>query len=373
MARAVLIGTVETKRAALDHLAAALAAQGLEVEVIDLSLAAGRVLDGAQKLAAMAARGSAVAADLAARSDAFDVALGIGGGTGSEIVLAALRGLPARFPKLLVTTLAFDPRPALADSAITIVPTLCDIEGMNALLAQALDRAAAMAAALARLPAPAPRAGAAVAVSALGATGAAAAEIVRLLTAAGREAVVFHANGYGGAAMARFLAEGGAGGVIDLCTHELGRLRLAGAHVPMPDRFTAAPHLPRVVLPGALNILGLGALDTLTADQRARPHYRHSALFTHVQLTASEMADQAAALAAELNRLTGPCTVILPMGGFSHQDRPGGPVEAPALRVLAAEVLERDARAYAVTRLPHHIDDPAVARAAVAALLKGPP
>jgi len=369
MARALLIGTRQTKAPAMDHLARALRAQGLEVELCDVSLGAGAVLDGDAKLARMAERARAVAAGLAGRG--ADVALGIGGGTGSELVLAVLRGLPDAVPKLLVTTLAFDPRAALADCAVTLIPTLCDIEGMNAPLARVLDSAAAMAAALTRLPPPAPPARPAVAVSTLGATGGAAAGIVAGLDAAGFDPVVFHANGYGGAAMALFLGQGRARGVIDLCVHELGRIRLAGAHVPMPDRFTAAPALPRVVLPGGLNFLGLGEVGTLSDDHRARPFYRHSTLFTHVKLTGPEMEEQARALAADLNRLTGPCTVLVPMGGFSHQDRPGGAIEDAALRDIAARVLEAHARGFVVTRLPHHIDAPETARAAVAALLKG--
>jgi uncharacterized protein (UPF0261 family) len=179
---------------------------------------------------------------------------------------------------------------------------------------------------------------------------------------------IFHANGYGGAALVRFVREGEAAGVIDLNVHELGRMRLAGVSVPMPDRFTVAGGLPRIVLPGALNFLGLGAIDTLSPDQRTRPHYRHTGHFTHVQLTEPEMAAQAAALAEALNMATGPTHVLVPMGGFSHEDRPGGAIEAPRLREIAAEVLATLARAFTVERLPSHINTPETGTAAVTAL-----
>ena len=42
-----------------------------------------------------------------------DVTIGIGGGTGGEVILQVLRALPVTFPKLLVTTLPFDPRGAI--------------------------------------------------------------------------------------------------------------------------------------------------------------------------------------------------------------------------------------------------------------------
>jgi uncharacterized protein (UPF0261 family) len=55
--------------------------------------------------------------------------VGLGGGTGGEIILRAMHALPFDFPKILITTLPFDPRAALADNAITLVPTLVDVAG----------------------------------------------------------------------------------------------------------------------------------------------------------------------------------------------------------------------------------------------------
>ncbi|WP_224814307.1 Tm-1-like ATP-binding domain-containing protein [Hasllibacter sp. MH4015] len=369
MSRVLLIGTFETKTAELGYLADALARNGLTVEEVDVSLGSGGVIwSGAEKLARMAERAEAAAAQIAARCDECYVALGVGGGTGGEIVMAALKGLPAVYPKVLITTMAFDPRAALADTAITLVPTLCDIEGLNPTLRQVFENTASMVAGLYRAQvAPTPDAPA-IAVTTLGATGKAGAEISRQLAEAGFEATLFHANGYGGAAFVRFVAEGRVSGVIDLNVHELGRLRLAGAHVEMPGRFTAAAHLPRVTLPGGLNFIGLGAVDTVSDAHLARPHYRHTAQFTHVKLTEDEMADQATVLADLLNLSTAPCHVLLPMGGFSHEDRPGGAIEDPGLRNVAADILEQHAKAYSVTRLPHHINTPDIAAEAVAAL-----
>jgi uncharacterized protein (UPF0261 family) len=367
--RVLLIGTNETKAAELAALAAALQAQGLAVDPVDISLGAGGVvLPGEAKLARMAERADAAGREAAARSAGCLAAVAIGGGTGGEIALSVLRSLPDALPKVLITTLAFDPRAALADCGIVLVPTLCDLEGTNTALARVFETTAAMVAGLANARAVGPGRGPSVAVSTLGATGGASAAVVKALADRGAEATVFHANGYGGAALARFVRAGRATGLIDLNVHELGRMRLAGACVPMPDRFTCGGHLPRMVLPGALNFLGLGAIDTLTADHRARPHYRHSGHFTHVQLTEPEMAAQAAALADALNAACAPTHVLIPMGGFSHEDRPGGAIEAPRLRALAAEVLEGAARAYSVARLPHHINTPQTAAAAVTAL-----
>lgn len=367
--RVLLIGTAETKERELAALAAALHAHGLTVDHLDISLGAGGGgLAGPAKLAAMAARTAAATEDAHTRTGGCVAAVGLGGGTGSELALAVLRGLPATLPKLLVTTLAGDPRAPLADCGVILVPTLCDIEGTHPMLKRAFETTAAMVAGLTRARAVPPGTRPAVAVSSLGATGVAATAIARGLADRGADPVLFHANGYGGAAMVRFLRDGGAGGLVDLTVHELGRMRIAGACVPMPDRFTAGGALPRVVLPGGLNFLGLDALDTLSSDHRARPHYAHTSAFTHVAVTAPEMVTLADALADALNAASGPTHVLIPMGGFSHEDRPGGAIEAPGLRMIAAETLEAAARAFTVERLPHHINAPETARAAVAAL-----
>jgi len=369
VARVLLIGTHETKAAELAALSAVLKAHGLVPDPVDISLGAGgAVLPGAAKLARMEARAHEAGLEAAARADGCLAALAIGGGTGGEVALGVLRTLPPDLPKLLITTLAFDPRAPLADCGITLIPTLCDIEGVNPTLARVLEQTAAMVAGLARARPVTTATGPSVAVSTLGATGPGGAAVARALSDRAAVATVFHANGYGGAAFARFIREGRAMGVIDLNVHELGRMRLAGACVPMPDRFTGAGALPRIVLPGALNFLGLGEIDTLSPDHRARPHYRHTGQFTHVQLTEAEMAVQAEALAAALNLATAPTHVLIPMGGFSHEDRVGGAIEAPTLRAIAAEVLTAQARAFSVERLPYHINAPETADAAVAAL-----
>jgi uncharacterized protein (UPF0261 family) len=369
MSRVLLIGTIETKREEMSYLEAALRRHGLEVELMDVSLGSnGAVWSGAEKLARMAERAEAAAAAIGPACVDCRVAIGIGGGTGGEIVLAAMKGLPSAYPKILITTLAFDPRPALADSAITIIPTLCDIEGLNRPLRQVFENAAAAIAGLTRAHLAERTLKDTIAITTLGATGPAGAAVARRIADAGMEPTVFHANGYGGAAFARFVGDGHAQGVVDLTVHELGRIRLAGAHVPMPTRFSCAAELPRVVLPGGLNFLGLGAPETVPAPYLDRPHYRHTRQFTHVMLTPAEMEAQATALASELNDARAPTRVLLPMGGFSHEDRSGGAIEDANLREIAAAILEREASAYEVTRLDAHINDPETAEAAVAAL-----
>ena len=359
-ARATLLATLTTKEAETSFLRSALEQLGVSVKLVDISLHAGAsTLDGDEKNRRMAEVAARVGQDLAGkRAEEIGVVAGIGGGTGGEIVLQVFDALPALHSKILITPLPFDPRPALADKSFVIVPTLVDILGLNDLLRQALKSAAAVIAGMCSQAEPAPGlAKPMIGLTALGATGGAAASIEAGLSDMGEACAVFHANGFGGAGYARFAAEGAFKAVVDLTCHELNRLVFAGDHVPMKNRFTAAAHLPQIVLPGGLNFLGLGPVDTLGPAYGARPHYQHSAQFTHVKVTPEEMAETCEILADHLNDANAPVHVIVPMGGFSHRDRPGGEIEDEALRILCLEMLVARARHYEVEAMPNHINE----------------
>ena len=368
--KVLLLATLETKLEEVAFLEAALSGHGLSPEVVDLSLGShGQVWDGARKIQAIAETGARLGAELSARLDGgVGAVVGLGGGTGGEIILRVMHALPFDFPKVLITTLPFDPRAALADNSIILVPTLVDIAGLNPTLRQVITAAAAMVAGLAQAPAPDIAGQKTVGITALGATGGAAAELVAGLRSLGEETTVFHANGYGGAAFARFAEACAFKAIIDMTVHELNRWLFAGAYVPMPTRFSAAGELPRIVLPGGLNFLGLGALDTVPQALLKRPHYQHTGHFTHVKLTPEEMTRAATALADHLNALTGPVRVIVPMGGFSHQDAPGGEIEDEGLRRICLEVLSAEATGYSVDAISHHINTPETARHIIEAL-----
>ncbi|RYH07846.1 Tm-1-like ATP-binding domain-containing protein [Tropicimonas sp. IMCC6043] len=364
-----LLGTFETKPEELHALSNMLTGRGLKVLSFDLSLSSGGdVLPGEEKLRRMAAMVEQTSAGIV--EAAPDAVLAIGGGTGSEMALRAMRALPLGLPKFLITTLPFDPRAALADNDVTLIPTLCDIQGMNAPLRRIFHRTATMVAAAARALPEDEATRRAVAVSLLGVTQQAGEKILQRLRDAGQETATFHSNGFGGAALARFAAGGALSGVIDMTVNEIVRMHVAGAHVPMPTRFTCAAALPRIVLPGTLSFLDGGVRDQMPEAYKARPHYRQSSYFTHVQLTEAEMDRAARALAADLNTSSAHCEVLVPMGGFSSEDRPGGAIESLALREQAAEIFEAEARAFTVTRLPYHIADQETADEAVSRLLR---
>ena len=294
--------------------------------------------------------------------------VGLGGGTGGEIILRVMHALPFDFPKVLITTLPFDPRPALADNSIILVPTLVDIAGLNPTLRQVFAASAGMIAGLAQAPAPHIAAQKTVGLTALGATGGAAEALVAGFREIGEESTVFHANGYGGAAFARFAEAGAFKAIVDMTVHELNRWLFAGAYVDMPTRFTAAGDLPRVVLPGGLNFLGLGALDTV--PQRAA---RAPALSTHRTIHTCDPHPRGNGHSRQGARRAS-----------QYRDRPGTGDRADG-RVLAsgcarwrnrgcrfARDLPRraqvEAKAYSVDAITHHINAPETAAQVIEAL-----
>lgn len=368
MAQVLVLATLQTKKAEADFLVRQLIDCGVSSRVVDISLQSnGEILDGVEKRYAMDQAALNVLEDVAAAAGGeTEVVLGIGGGTGGEIAFRVLRALPITFPKILVTTLPFDPRAVVADNSIILVPTLADIAGLNAILREVLENAALIAAGLCRKE----RKGElvdvtpSIGITALGATDGAVAPLVHQLSKRGQESTVFHSNGYGGAAFARFAANGAFNAIIDLTPHELTRIHLAGAHVDMPERFVAGSDLPRIVLPGALNFIGLGQKTLVQSEYLSRPHYEHSGFFTHVKVTDEEMKHVCQRLAESLNRLNGPCAMIVPMGGFSHQDRPGGPIEDPELREVCFDTLKASLNSdIQLLRLDAHLFAPEVTNA----------
>ena len=209
-----------TKSEEAGFLLAQLDRLGVTARVVDISLkSGGKVLGGADKCRAMArAASDALDEVLGATKQSAEVVLAIGGGTGGEIAMQVLRALPITYPKVMVTTLPFDPRAAVADNSIILVPTLADICGLNAMLRDALENAALLTAGLCKKT----RKGeltemkSSVGITGLGATDGAVKQLVAGLAGQGREATVFHANGYGGAAFARFADQRAFDGIIDL-------------------------------------------------------------------------------------------------------------------------------------------------------------
>lgn len=362
MLTVLLIATLETKSEECTFLSACIRSTGIKIEVIDISLGAKGENWSGEKKAAQVTKIIHEKSDeiLYKHLNNIGVVVALGGGTGGDIALRIMEKLPPALPKLLITPMPFDPRPALANNAVTLVPSIVDIAGLNPILRDVLTNVSAMITGLCQqVKNQANDNTSTVGITSLNATGGATDYLITALHKIGYEPAVFHANGFGGATFTKFTTSGTFKAVIDLTCQEITRLLFEGEHVDMPTRFTAAADLPRVVLPGGMNFLSLGPLESLNDKQRHCRMFRHSSGITHISLSPEQMEVATKRLADDLNQSTAPTHVIVPMGGFSFSDSVDGDLEAPQLRQICLDVLKSHAKAYQIKSIPHHINDKA--------------
>jgi uncharacterized protein (UPF0261 family) len=400
----VLLGTLDTKGPEHAYVRDRLREAGVDVTLVDVGIlggptvepdisahvvarAAGTSLEElrtagsasghrAIALEAMASGASALVAEWR-RAGHCDGVMGLGGSGGSAIVSAVLRSLPIGVPKLLVSTMTSgDMRPYVGTRDLTLVHPVTDIQGLNRISRQVLANAAhAMAGMVRGLAATRQEDLPLVAISMMGVTTPGAQGIQARLEGAGLETIVFHANGAGGMAMEELITSGSVDGVVDLTTNELTSELYGGILSAGPSRLTAAGRrgIPQVIAPGALEVVNFGRRETLP-ERFAGPERRivdHSASVTSVRTTSEEAAQIGARFAERVNMATGPTAVLIPLGGCSKYELPGGPFIDPD----ADAALFRAIRAGLRSDIPCHdvdanINDEAFIEAAAGAFLR---
>ena len=292
----------------------------------------------------------------------------VGGGTGAEMGLALLRHLAPLIPKFLLTPVTFDPRVATSGMLITCLFSPIDIKGASGMLHQVFENLVRQVSSsrheIPRATANGPhvKPGPNLAISALGVTEPAINSILFALGSAQNRASIFHANGFGGVALGRLIKEREFDFLIDVTPHELTRHLIGGAHAPLEGRLRAMQTCPSIALPGGLNFVSLSPENAGKAEFDKRRRFKHSAAFTHLCLTENEMVRVATEWANILNSADRPPQVIIPMGGFSTQDRPGGCLENPRLREICLQVLESERQNFHLHPIEAHIGDQETAK-----------
>lgn len=352
----------------------------------DVAVAAGADLD---ELIAAQDRGAALAAMSAGavavvtrlyRDGGLDGIVGIGGGSGTAVSSAAMRTLPVGVPKVMISTMAATPKAAsyVGTRDIVMVNTITDIVGMNPILRSVLANGAAAVCGMVEAGATAARPRTddgrpVVAVTAFGVTTPAAMRCHELLTQAGCETLIFHANGTGGRAMEELIAQGLVDAVLDLTTTELADELCGGFLSAGPHRLEAAGArgIPQVVLPGAMDMVNFTTPDTVPAKYAGRQLYRHSPNTTLMRTTIEENVVLGRQVGEKLARATRPAVLLLPLGGFSDYDRAGGVFNAPGTdRAFMDEAVKALGPRGEVVRIDASINEPVCAETAVARLLQ---
>jgi uncharacterized protein (UPF0261 family) len=393
MATVVLLGTLDTKGREYDFLRDRVRAGGCEVILVDagvlgepqalpditrdqVAAAAGEDLAA---LVASGDRGAAVEAmgrgarlvlDRLYAERRLHGVLGLGGSGGSSLMGRAVRGLSVGVPKLLVSTMASgNTRPYVGTSDLTMMHSVVDIAGINAISERVLGNAAAAIVGMARHfegyrrgPGGRPLIGA----SMFGVTTPCVTTARRWLEDHGYEVLVFHANGAGGMAMEALMEGGYLTGVLDVTTAELADELAGGVCSAGPHRLerAGALGLPQVVSPGALDMVNFGPMDTVPERYRGRNLYRHNPAVTLMRTTPEECASLGRLMATKLNRALGPLTVFIPLRGLSAIGVAGGVFHDPAAdAALFGELKGGLDHGVDVVEMDADVNDPAFATA----------
>ncbi len=380
-------GTLDTKGQEIGYMADIVRAQGLAVQVVDLSTSGGRsgadvpphVVAAAHPRGSGAVftgdRGSAVAAMtlaferwIASRHDIAGL-LSAGGSGGTALVSPAFRVPPVGVPKLIVSTVASgNTEQYVGPSDITMMYSVADVQGINSITREVLANGAAALAGMVRArqtKQATPDDRPAVGITMFGVT----TPCVQMITKALEpeyDCLVFHATGVGGRSMEKLLDSGLLTAVLDLTTTEVCDMVAGGVFAATKARFDASIRagLPYIGAAGALDMVNFNAPQTVPDRYRGRLFYEHNPQITLMRTNVDENIRIAQFIGDKLNRMTGPVRFFLPEGGVSLLDAPGQPFWDPEANRALFRTLEDIVRATAnrqLIRVPHNINDPAFA------------
>ncbi len=392
MRAAYVTGTFDTKGRELFYLRDCLERLGLRTVTVDLATSdkpspamvhpreVARHHPRGERAVFTGDRGSAVSemslafAHFVARRRDLGGIVSAGGSGGTALATAAMRALPIGVPKVMVSTVASgDVKPYVGPSDICMMYSVTDVAGINRISERVLANAAhALAGMIAYARAErTAETKPAVALTMFGVTTPCVQAAAKLLEER-YDCLIFHATGTGGQSMEKLAKSGLLAGVLDLTTTEIADEVVGGVLSAGPERLDAIirSRLPYVGSCGALDMVNFWAMETVPAAFRARKLHRHNQNVTLMRTTPEECAAIGRFIAEKLNRMEGPVRFLIPEGGVSLLDAPEQPFWDPAADKALFDAMSQGFRAGAnrrLIRLPHNINDPGFAEAAVAA------
>jgi len=258
----------------------------------------------------------------------LDGILSMGGTGGTSIASGAMRTLPVGVPKVIVSTVGGGDVSAYAGNKdIIFIPSIVDVAGINRISQKIYTNAAGAISGMLQIQAPPLGAEKPlIAASMFGNTTKAVDRARARLEASGYEVLVFHATGTGGRTMEGLIADGYFAGVLDMTTTELADHVCGGVFSAGAERCLAAARagIPAVLVPGCVDMVNFGALDTVPEHYRARKLYQWNPNITLLRTNIAENGRIGELIAAAANAATGPVAVVLPLKGVSMLDSPGG-------------------------------------------------
>jgi uncharacterized protein (UPF0261 family) len=290
--------------------------------------------------------------------------IGIGGSGGTALITAAMRALPIGLPKLMLSTVASgNTAPYVDSSDITMMYSVVDVAGLNAVSRRILENAAHALAGMVQHDAPpAAETRPAIGMTMFGVTTPCVTMVREALSEHGFDCLVFHATGTGGRAMEKLVDSGLIQGVLDITTTEVADEVVGGVFPAGADRFDKIidRRIPYVMSLGALDMVNFGAMETVEKRFANRRLHVHNAQVTLMRTTPEENREIARWIARKLNRATAPVVMLIPEKGVSMIDAPGQPFYDPAANARLFDELEacvHHDEVRRIIRLPYHIND----------------
>jgi uncharacterized protein (UPF0261 family)/ABC-type branched-subunit amino acid transport system ATPase component len=394
IARAAYIaGTFDTKGRELLYLRSCLEKLGVRTVTVDLATSGkpssamihprevARHHPSGERAVFTGDRGSAVTEmaiafeEFVARRRDLGGLISAGGSGGTALATRAMRRLPIGVPKVMVSTVASgDVKPYVGPSDICMMYSVTDVAGINRISEKVLANAAHALAGMLAFSRPPTTTEAqskpALGLTMFGLTTACVQAVCKQLEAE-YDCLVFHATGTGGQSMEKLADSGLLAGVLDITTTEVADEIVGGVLTAGPSRMDvfARAGIPYVGSCGALDMVNFWARSTVPAQFKDRTLHVHNPNVTLMRTTPDEASRIGRFIVDKLNRMEGPVRFLIPEGGVSGLDRPGGPFWDPAANRALFDAIVSGFRAGTnrkLLRLPHHINDPAFADALVA-------
>jgi uncharacterized protein (UPF0261 family)/ABC-type branched-subunit amino acid transport system ATPase component len=390
---AYIVGTFDTKGRELLYLKNCLEKLGLRTVTVDLATSGkpssanvhprevARHHPKGERAVFTGDRGSAVTGMavaleeyIARRRDVGGI-ISAGGSGGTALATRAMRRLPIGIPKVMVSTVASgDVKPYVGPADICMMYSVTDVSGINRISEKVLANAAhALAGMIAfgssRRPSSV-ESKPAIALTMFGLTTPCVQAVTKQLEER-YDCLVFHATGTGGQAMEKLADSGLLAGVIDVTTTEIADEIVGGVLTAGPSRMDvfASQRIPYVGSLGAVDMVNFWAYETVPPRFAGRTLYRHNPNVTLMRTTPEEAQKIGRFIVEKLNRMQGPVRFLIPEGGLSGLDKPGGPFWAPDANKALFDVISSQFRTSGEKRLvktPFHVNDPAFADALVA-------
>ncbi|MGJ8644797.1 MAG: Tm-1-like ATP-binding domain-containing protein [Luteolibacter sp.] len=304
----------------------------------------------------------------------IDGIISLGGGGGTAIGTAAMRGLPFGFPKVMVSTLASGNTAHYVGSKdITMIPSVADVAGLNRITRTIFTRAAGAICGMVEAEIPASTEDRPlVAASMFGNTTQCVDHARELVEAEGYEVLVFHSTGTGGKTMESLIEDGLISGVLDITTTEWADELVGGTLSAGSTRLdaTAKANIPSIVVPGCLDMANFGARETVPEKFNGRNFYIHNPQVTLMRTNAEECTALGKIIAEKVNSYTAPVTVLIPTKAISIISAEGQPFHDPEADQALFDSLKSNLNSsIPVIEMDVAINDPAFSKACAETLL----